>query len=118
MSGPDAAALALLRLAGELGGERVTGSAFFAGARMLIAEGGLSRAWADIEAGDWRDLADVGIVGGARIIGLVDPALAPIATPLAAIIVYARHHRAGDLGTTMLRADGQGGSPSTTHMPT
>lgn len=80
---------------------------------MLIADAGLSRVWNDVQAHEWDDLVDVGIVKGARIIGLLDPALVPIATPLAAIIVYARHHPAGTLSQAMMRADGQDGAPST-----
>ena len=118
MSGLDTAALELMRLAGELGGAKVTGNAFFAGAKTLIADGGLSRIWRDIETHNWSDLADVGIVQGAKIIGVIDPGLAPIAAPLATIIVYARHHPAGAVSEAMLRADGQGGAPTTMNTPT
>ena len=105
----DAAGAALLKIAGDLGGAKVSGNAFFIGAKVLLANGGLSRAWADVESHDWSDLIDVGIVVGAKIVAAVDPALAPIAPLAAAIIVYARHHPAGTLSSAMKAADGHGG---------
>lgn len=108
---------AFLRVAETLGGTRISGSAFFAGAKTLLADGTLSRVWSDIEHHEWSDLVDVGIARGARIIGIIDPALTPIAPLVAAIIVYARHHPAGTLSEVMSRADGQGGTPSTGHVP-
>ncbi len=109
----DHAAQAVLAAAEAVGGATVSRNAFVAGAKALLANGGLSQAWAAVEDHRWSDLIDLGIVDGATIIAAVDPTLAPIAPLAAAIIVYARHHPAGTLSEAMMRADGQGGAPTT-----
>lgn len=113
----DRVGLALLKVAEEFGGDRVSGNAFVVGAKAVLGDGGLSKAWAAYEAGDYSTLVDIGIVEGAKIIAAVDPALAPIAPVVAQIIVYARHHPADTLSLAMKAADGHGGDePGTDHM--
>lgn len=112
----DDVAIAALKAVETVGGATVSKNAFFIGAKILLADGGLSQAWTAVEEHRWSDLVDLGITDGAKIIAAVDPTLAPIAPLAAAIIIYARHHPAGTLSAAMLRADGQGGAPSTMHV--
>ena len=90
-------------------GEKASGNAFVKGAKVLLANGGLSEAWAAYEAHDYSHLVDIGIEQGAKIIAAVDPGLAPIAPLAASIIIYARHHPANTLSLAMKAADGMGG---------
>lgn len=113
----DDAANAVLDAIATVGGATVSQHAFFVGAKTLLAEGGLSRAWAAIGEQRWSDLIDLGIEDGAKIVAAIDPALAPIAPLAAAIIIYARHHPAGTLSLAMKAADGHGGGePGTDHL--
>ncbi len=112
----DAFSVDMVDLIGQVGGKTVTGNAFYAGAKMLAANGGMSEAWAAIEENRWSDLVDVGIKLGVDILVNVDPILKPFAPAIAAIIIYARHHPAdAAISRAMLQADGQGGSPSTSN---
>ncbi len=99
----------LLNIAESVGGKTVTGNEFFIGAKALLGNNSVSKAWTDIQTHNTQDLIDLGITTGAAVIAAVDPALAPVAPLIATVIIWARHHPASTLSLAMQNAAGPGG---------
>ena len=85
---------------------RIAKSVFVQGAKVVLANGGLSKEWAALSAHRYADAADIGVREAADIIAAVDPALGPIAHIMAPVIIWAIHHPDTPLHAAMDRAEG------------